>query len=159
MALHLVTDTPTAMRAIVGVTLRQVQARYVPLARPAGPLAPGTGSADARCRQRRRAAALRTSDSTASFDEAPGRAGKKRGGCDEAERRRSSALVRPLESRRSREVAKTGHDLKNMAIVLARQGIKLRGLDTDTMLVSYVLDATRSDHASKISRSKSSPTG
>ncbi len=44
------------------------------------------------------------------------------------------------------EVSKTGHDLKNMAIVLARQGIKLRGLETDTILVSYVLDATRSDH-------------
>jgi DNA polymerase-1 len=43
-------------------------------------------------------------------------------------------------------VSKTGHDLKNMAIVLARQGIKLRGIETDTILVSYVLDATRSDH-------------
>ena len=32
------------------------------------------------------------------------------------------------------------------AIVLARHGITLRGLDTDTMLASYLLDATRSAH-------------
>jgi DNA polymerase-1 len=43
-------------------------------------------------------------------------------------------------------VAKVGHDLKFDAIVLARHGITLRGLDTDTMLASYLLDATRSSH-------------
>jgi DNA polymerase-1 len=43
-------------------------------------------------------------------------------------------------------VAKVGHDLKFDAIVLARHGIGLRGLDTDTMLASYLLDATRSAH-------------
>ncbi len=40
-------------------------------------------------------------------------------------------------------VAKVGHDLKTMAIVLARLGVALRGLDLDTMLASYLLDATR----------------
>ncbi len=41
---------------------------------------------------------------------------------------------------------KDGHDLKFDAIVLARHGVTLRGLDTDTMLASYLLDATRSAH-------------
>ncbi|HEX6976092.1 MAG TPA: DNA polymerase I, partial [Vicinamibacterales bacterium] len=41
-------------------------------------------------------------------------------------------------------VAKVGHDLKFDAIVLERHGIALRGLETDTMLASYLLDATRS---------------
>ncbi len=63
------------------------------------------------------------------------------GGLD---RTRALEILKPLFE--DAEVSKTGHDLKNMAIVLARQGIKLRGLETDTILVSYVLDATRSDH-------------
>ena len=42
--------------------------------------------------------------------------------------------------------AKVGHDLKFDAIVLARHGVALRGLETDTMLASYLLDATRSEH-------------
>ena len=41
---------------------------------------------------------------------------------------------------------KDGHDLKFDAIVLARHGVTLRGLDVDTMLASYLLDATRSAH-------------
>jgi DNA polymerase I len=43
-------------------------------------------------------------------------------------------------------VRKDGHDLKFDAIMLARQGVTLRGLNTDTMLGSYLLDATRSEH-------------
>ncbi len=43
-------------------------------------------------------------------------------------------------------VAKSGHDLKFDAILLARNGVTLRGLDTDTMLCSYLIDATRSEH-------------
>jgi DNA polymerase-1 len=43
-------------------------------------------------------------------------------------------------------IRKSGHDLKFDAIVLARHGITLRGLDTDTMLASYLVDATRSEH-------------
>jgi DNA polymerase I len=43
-------------------------------------------------------------------------------------------------------VRKVGHDLKFDAIVLARHGVELRGLETDTMLASYLLDATRSSH-------------
>jgi DNA polymerase-1 len=43
-------------------------------------------------------------------------------------------------------VAKIGHDLKVATIVLARHGLALAGLETDTALASYLLDATRTDH-------------
>ena len=43
-------------------------------------------------------------------------------------------------------VRKVGHDLKFDAIVLARHGIVLQGLEMDTMLASYLIDATRSEH-------------
>jgi DNA polymerase-1 len=43
-------------------------------------------------------------------------------------------------------IRKTGHDLKFDAILLKRHGITLAGLDTDTMLASYLIDATRSAH-------------
>lgn len=43
-------------------------------------------------------------------------------------------------------IEKVGHDLKADAVVLARGGITLNGLGLDTMLASYLLDATRSGH-------------
>ena len=43
-------------------------------------------------------------------------------------------------------IAKIGHDLKTDAILLARHGVTLRGLNLDTMLASYLIDATRSEH-------------
>ena len=43
-------------------------------------------------------------------------------------------------------IAKVGHDLKFDAVVLERHGVVLRGIETDTMLASYLLDATRSSH-------------
>jgi DNA polymerase I len=43
-------------------------------------------------------------------------------------------------------VAKIGHDLKFDTIMLARHGVTLRGLDIDTMIASYLVDATRSAH-------------
>jgi DNA polymerase I len=43
-------------------------------------------------------------------------------------------------------IEKVGHDLKFDAIVLERHGVALRGLDLDTMLASYLIDATRSEH-------------
>ena len=58
-------------------------------------------------------------------------------------RTRSRALKGVLEDP---SIAKVGHDLKFDAIVLARHGVTLRGLETDTMLASYLLDATRSAH-------------
>jgi DNA polymerase-1 len=41
-------------------------------------------------------------------------------------------------------VGKVGHDLKADAVVLARYGIELAGLQFDTMLASYLIDATKS---------------
>jgi DNA polymerase-1 len=43
-------------------------------------------------------------------------------------------------------LSKTGHDLKFDAIVLARHGVRLDGLDVDTMIASYLVDATRSTY-------------
>ncbi|MBI1874397.1 MAG: DNA polymerase I [Acidobacteria bacterium] len=43
-------------------------------------------------------------------------------------------------------LAKIGHDLKFDAIVLERYGIPLRNLADDTMIASYLIDATRSGH-------------
>ena len=43
-------------------------------------------------------------------------------------------------------VRKTGHDLKFDLVVLKNQGIDLRGLAFDSMLASYLLDATRPGH-------------
>jgi DNA polymerase I len=43
-------------------------------------------------------------------------------------------------------IEKVGHDLKFDAIVLERHGVDLTGLGLDTMLASYLLDATRSGH-------------
>ena len=43
-------------------------------------------------------------------------------------------------------IAKRGHDLKTTALVLGRAGISLRGLDFDSSLASYLLDANRSSH-------------
>jgi DNA polymerase-1 len=59
-------------------------------------------------------------------------------------------LARTLETLRpvleDPSVEKAGHDLKFDAIVLARHGVRLSGLGVDTMLASYLLDATRSGH-------------
>jgi DNA polymerase-1 len=43
-------------------------------------------------------------------------------------------------------IAKVGHDLKFDSIVLSRHGIDLAGLEFDSMLASYLLDATRPGH-------------
>jgi len=43
-------------------------------------------------------------------------------------------------------IAKIGHDLKFDLMMLRHEGIELNGLEFDTMLASYVLDATRSSH-------------
>jgi DNA polymerase-1 len=41
-------------------------------------------------------------------------------------------------------VAKVGHDLKADTIVLSRYGVEMAGLQFDTMLASYLIDATKS---------------
>ena len=54
------------------------------------------------------------------------------------------ARLRPLLE--DAAVRKRGHDLKFEMIVLARHNIELRGLAFDSMLASYLLDATRPGH-------------
>ena len=44
-------------------------------------------------------------------------------------------------------IAKTGHDLKGLVEMLRRHGLALAGYGLDTMVASYLLDATRSTHA------------
>ncbi|MCC7126810.1 MAG: DNA polymerase I [Acidobacteria bacterium] len=54
-------------------------------------------------------------------------------------------LLAPLLS--NPDVRKIGHDLKADTIVLARHGIVLGGIDIDTMLAAYLLDANRPSQA------------
>src|SRR5205085_1494796 len=68
----------------------------------------------------------------------------------EAVRYRGGPLEAVLDALRpvleDEALAKIGHDLKFDAIVLARHGITLRGLETDTMLASFLLDSSRAEH-------------
>src|SRR5262249_51161384 len=62
----------------------------------------------------------------------------------------SVPLAQALEALRGifedESISKIGHDLKFDAILLERNGVALRGLDLDTMLASYLIDATRTEH-------------
>jgi DNA polymerase I len=57
---------------------------------------------------------------------------------------RALAALRPFFEEAS--IAKVGHDLKFDCVLLERNGITPAGLAVDTMLASYLLDATRSGH-------------
>jgi DNA polymerase-1 len=56
---------------------------------------------------------------------------------------RQAALARLRPLLENPALRKCGHDLKSDMIMLARQGITLDGIDVDSVLASYVLDATR----------------
>lgn len=43
-------------------------------------------------------------------------------------------------------IAKIGHDLKYIQIILSTRGITLAGIDTDVMVESYLVDSTRANH-------------
>ena len=58
--------------------------------------------------------------------------------------REALAALRPVLE--DEALGKVGHDLKGDVVALARHGVTLRGLRFDTMLASYLLDATRSSH-------------
>jgi DNA polymerase-1 len=62
----------------------------------------------------------------------------------QVELRTAVEKLRPLLEDAS--IRKVGHDLKFDMEVLARHGIALRGLAFDSMLASYLLDATRPGH-------------
>jgi DNA polymerase-1 len=59
---------------------------------------------------------------------------------------RAAALARLKPLLEDASVRKVGHDLKFDREVLARHGITLQGLAFDSMLASYLLDATRPGH-------------
>ncbi|MBI3264877.1 MAG: DNA polymerase I [Acidobacteria bacterium] len=63
---------------------------------------------------------------------------------DRADPRERLERLRPVLA--DDTLAKIGHDLKFDAIVLERYGIPLRNLADDTMIASYLIDATRSGH-------------
>jgi len=55
-----------------------------------------------------------------------------------------SDVLKALSSFLSDKVTKKhGHDLKNTLIILAREGVNMKGLGCDTMVASYVLNPTR----------------
>jgi DNA polymerase-1 len=57
---------------------------------------------------------------------------------------RAAALERLRDVLADPAIAKVGHDLKADVIVLARHGVAVEGLQFDTMLASYLIDATKS---------------
>jgi DNA polymerase-1 len=59
---------------------------------------------------------------------------------------RHTALERLRPLLEDAAVRKVGHDLKFDLILLSNHGIALRGIAFDSMLASYLLDATRSGH-------------
>jgi DNA polymerase-1 len=57
---------------------------------------------------------------------------------------RAAALEQLRDVLADPAIAKVGHDLKADVIVLARHGVAVEGLQFDTMLASYLIDATKS---------------
>jgi DNA polymerase I len=57
---------------------------------------------------------------------------------------RAIELLTPLLA--DPRIEKVGHDMKPDAVVLSRHGVALAGVSFDTMLASYLLDATRAEH-------------
>jgi DNA polymerase-1 len=66
------------------------------------------------------------------------------GAPEQLDRRVAFDRLRPLLEDAS--IKKMGHDLKFDIVVLARHGIAVAGLEFDSMLASYLLDATRPGH-------------
>jgi len=130
VAIAALADSPTTVRAgLVGISLATAArtARYIPLSGPAPAAVPqttGGGLLDM-------VNVPETAESAESA--APGLRVK-----DVLD-----GLRGPLEDP---AISKVGHDLKTSLVLLARQGVELRGLGLDTMLGSYLLDATKPGH-------------
>jgi DNA polymerase-1 len=123
-ALRVLPDSPSAVRAgIVGLafSVGPRQAWYIPFQQAAVvPSRPATGGL---------------------FDDT----GDPEAGASASPAPVPSAILEAFKSiLEDPSIEKVGHDLKFDAIVLARHGITLSGLGTDTMLASYLLDAARS---------------
>jgi DNA polymerase-1 len=132
-ALRVLPDGAGAMRAsIVGLSFSTAahQARYVPFAGSELGLFDGAGEWNGASGEARA--------SGASQSEAPKARSAK------LDARAALDALKPLLEDPS--VRKVGHDLKFDVIVLARHGITLQGLETDTMIASYLVDANRSSH-------------
>ena len=124
--LRVVPDSPTTVRAgILGIALstRPASAWYVPIGRMP-PIAQGGSS---------------TGDLLDEPGPMPDAQASPGLTLDEA-----IAILKPLFE--DPAIQKAGHDLKFDTIVLAGPGVALDGLCVDTMLASYLLDATRSGH-------------
>jgi DNA polymerase-1 len=135
-ACRVLTDDSAALRArIVGLAFATEprRARYIPVAHrpgnttgvPASPSAKAGGSFD-------------LLDLSAADDADAGPSGGQL-----PLRTVLDALAPILEDR---SIEKVGHDLKFDVIVLDRNGVKVEGLGTDSMLAGYLLDAARSGH-------------
>jgi DNA polymerase-1 len=134
LALRVLTDSPSAMQAsIVGLALATDarRAHFVPVSREA--VAP-VASAPAY----QAGASLFSSDAGTWAPPDPG------GDRDRLPLRDVLVALGPILE--SPAIAKVGHDLKFDTVVLSRYGVTLAGLSFDTMLGSYLLDATRSGH-------------
>jgi DNA polymerase-1 len=124
IGLRVLPDVSAAMRAqIVGLSFSTGarQARYVPLATRAG-----------------------GHDLFSALGESHTAPEHGSGGGTGLDRDVALAVLKPVLE--DAAIKKVGHDLKFDAIVLARHGIVLRGLETDVMIASYLLDANRSSH-------------
>jgi DNA polymerase-1 len=120
-ALRVLPDTPSAMRAsIVGLSFSTEprRARYVPVTAGSPLIAAGSNGGFA-------------------FDNEP----ETGGGLGARE---ALEVLRPVLE--DPAIKKIGHDLKFDAILLERHGVVMRGLETDTMIASYLVDANRSSH-------------
>ena len=65
---------------------------------------------------------------------------------DESEVDAQTAIARLAPILSDPAVKKVGHDLKFDVVVLSGRGVDLDGIDVDTMLLSYLIDATRAAH-------------
>jgi len=64
-----------------------------------------------------------------------------------AESAKLDGLLAPLKpALESPEVGKVGHDLKRLALLLSRHGIRLRGMSFDTMIASYLINPEHRSH-------------
>jgi len=129
VALQVVTDDESPMRArLVGIALSTGprQARYVPIGHVA-PVAPPPAQAAQ--------GGLFDEPEDAEIETTPG-------SLVAAKPTVPAALRALLEDA---GVKKVGHALKQAAVVLAEHGVTLAGIDVDTELAAYLLDANRSE--------------
>jgi DNA polymerase I len=150
-AFHLVTDTDLAMRAeIVGIALAHQarQARYVPLAQaktaPVVAAAAGAGAGGKTTQRAMFDGSLLDEIGEHTVTDTTEAEIIETAYDLRLDLSHALQVLKPLLE--DPKVRKISHDVKFAEIVLERHGIELKGGFTDTILLSYVLDATRSSH-------------